>query len=94
MEFPLLIKIESKQIAYIANSLDQLPINLNFKIVKSRVSNPENVVIDLPYKVVNDGICKCPVYFHEYDEHGNKHCRACDAEWLKEESTENDIPST
>ena len=76
MEFPILVKIESKRIAYIANSLDELPTNINFKIVKSHPKD-EDYEFDLPYKVINGGVCKCPKWFHDIDEEGNIHCRAC-----------------
>lgn len=77
MEFPLLIKIEQKKVAYVAKSLDDLPFNMNFKIVKSMVKSPEDIQIDLPYKVINDGVCKCRPYFHIKQENGTKLCRAC-----------------
>lgn len=77
MDFPLLIKIESKRVAYVANSLNDLPLNLNFKIVKSQAKTPEDLSLDLPYKVVNDGVCKCPEYFHIKQGDGGIHCRAC-----------------
>ena len=76
MEFPVLVKIESKKIAYIANSLDELPNNQNFKIVKSHPKE-EDYQIDLPYKVINGGVCSCNPWFHDIDEEGNIHCRAC-----------------
>lgn len=77
MEFPLLVKIESKKIAFIANNLDELPFNMNFKIVKSHVKNSEDFQIDLPYKVINDGVCRCRPYFHIKQENGTVLCRAC-----------------
>lgn len=85
MNFPLLIKLEHKKIAYIAKSLDELPLNENFKIVRSN-PKPEDLSFDLDYKVINNGICTCNPWFHELDKFGNKHCRACNAEWPLQEN--------
>lgn len=52
MKFPLLIRIKNKQSSYIVNSVDELPIGIQFTIVTTTFND---TIIDGEYRVKDDG---------------------------------------
>lgn len=50
MKWPVLIKLESKKIAFWAKSIDEFPLNVNFKIVKPVPKN--ELIEDIEYRVI------------------------------------------
>lgn len=91
MKFPLLIKFEHKKTGFLVKSLNELPVNTYFKIIKSQPKQ-EDYLIDLEYKVINDGVCACNPFFHTKNEEGKTFCRACGLE-IPLHSDDDDISS-